>query len=91
MISVLDDLTRIANGRAEFIVEGNNIEELMSADTSHAVIKKAAEAGMHRPGVSSASGPYPVDINGQTDDELLLGKRGPVANYRRDFVILASI
>lgn len=91
MVSIVDDLTRIANGRAEFIVEGGNVEELMDAAVSHMVIKKAGEEGLHRPGVSSASGPYPVDAHGNTDDALLLGKRGPVANYRRDFVVLASI
>ena len=91
MVSIVEDQTRIANGRAEFIVTGNNIEELMAADTSHMVIKHASEQGLHRPGVSSASGPYPVDSEGKTDDELLLGKRGPVAAYRRDFVVLASI
>lgn len=91
MISILDDLTRVASGRAEFVVAGNNIEELLSAATSNSVLQKAAEAGLHRPGVSSASGPYPVDADGRTDDDLMLGKRGPVAGYRRDFVVLASI
>lgn len=72
-------------------MQGNDIEELMSAATSNAVLKKAAEIGLHRPGVSNAGGPYPVDADGKTDDELLLGNRGPVASYRRDFVVLASI
>lgn len=91
MVSILDDLTRMANGRADFVVSGNNIEELLAASTSNMVLQKAAEAGLHRPGVSNASGPYPVDADGKTDDELLMGKRGPVAAYRRDFVVLASI
>jgi hypothetical protein len=91
MISILEDLTKQANGRAEFVVQGNDIEELMAAATSNAVLQKAAEIGMHRPGVSNAGGPYPVDEAGVTDDDLLLGKRGPVASYRRDFVVLASI
>lgn len=90
MVSILDDLTKVAHGRADFVVSGNNIEELLAASTSNIVIQKAAEAGLHRPGVSSASGPYPVDAEGKTDDELLMGKR-PVAGYRRDFVVLASI
>lgn len=90
MVSIIDDLTKTANGRAEFVVSGNDIEELLAASTSNLVLQKAAEAGMHRPGVSNASGPYPVDANGQTDDELLMGKR-PVAGYRRDFVVLAAI
>lgn len=91
MVSVLEKLAVVTTGRAEYIVEGNNIEELMHAATSNMVIKAAAEAGLNRPGVSRASGPYPVDAEGKTDDELLLGKRGPVAGYRRDFVVLAGI
>ena len=91
MISILDDLTRVANGRADFVAASTSIEELMAASTSNAVLQKAAAAGLHRPGVSNASGPYPVDANGNTDDDLMLGKRGPVAGYRRDFTVLASI
>jgi hypothetical protein len=90
MIAILDELTKVAHGRADFVVSGNDIEELLTAATSNMVIQKAAEAGLHRPGVSTATGPYPVDENGKTDDDLLMGKR-PVAGYRRDFVILASL
>jgi hypothetical protein len=91
MISILEKLSVVSNGRAEYVVEGNNIEELLAAATSNIVLKKAAEAGLNRPGVSNASGPYPVDESGKTDDELMMGKRGPVTGYRRDFVVLASI
>lgn len=91
MVSILDDLSVVTNGRAEFVVTSSSIEELLAASTSNMVLQKAAEVGLNRPGVSSASGPYPVDDSGKTDDELLLGRRGPVAGYRRDFVVLASI
>jgi hypothetical protein len=91
MISILDDVSVVTNTRAEMIVQGGNIEELMRADTASMVLQKAAELGLNRPGVSNASGPYPVDADGKTDDDLLLGRRGPVVGYRRDFVVLASI
>lgn len=91
MVSILDDLSNVNNSRAEFVIGGDNIEELMHASASNLVLKKASELGLHRPGVSSSSGPYPVDEAGKTDDDLLLGRRGPVAGYRRDFVVLASI
>lgn len=91
MVSILDDMTRMSPGRGDFVVTGKDIEQLMAAATSNLVLKKAAEAGLNRPGVSSASGPYPVDAEGKTDDELLMGKRGPVAGYRRDFVVLAGL
>lgn len=91
MVSIIDNLSNVSSGRAEFVVSGDGVEELMKASAANVVLQKAAELGLHRPGVSSSSGPYPVDENGKTDDDLLLGKRGPVAGYRRDFVILASI
>ena len=90
-VSILDDLTKVDSNRAEFVVTSKSIEELLAASTSNMVLQKAASAGLNRPGVSNASGPYPVDAEGKTDDQLLLGKRGPVVGYRRDFVVLASI
>lgn len=91
MVSILEDLSNVTTSRAEFTVFGTNIEELLASSTADMAVKKAAEHGLNRPGVSSSSGPYPVDADGKTDDDLLLGKRGPVVGYRRDFVILASI
>jgi hypothetical protein len=91
MVSVIDDLTKVANGRAEIVVEGNDIAELLEATTANVVLQKAAALGLNRPGVSNSGGPYPVDSDGKTDDELLMGKRGPVASYRREYVVLASI
>ena len=91
MVSILDDLSKVTTGRADFVVEGNSIEELLDASTAHIVVKKAAELGFNKPGVSNVGGPYPVDSEGKTDDELLMGKRGPVAGYRRDFTVLASL
>jgi hypothetical protein len=91
MVSIIDDLSRVSTGRAEFVVEGKNIDELMESATANLVVQKAAALGFHRPGVSNAGGPYPVDEKGDTDDELLMGKRGPVAGYRRDFIVLSSI
>lgn len=90
-VSILDDLSSTTQGRAEFVVFGDNIEELMAAPTSNLVLQKAAALGLNRPGVSNAGGPYPVDSEGKTDDQLMMGKRGPVAGYRRDFVILAGL
>lgn len=91
MVSILDDLSKVTTGRADFVVEGNSIEELLDASTAHIVVKKAAELGFNKPGVSNVGGPYPVDADGKTDDELLMGKRGPVTGYRRDFTVLASL
>ena len=91
MASILSDASRVTNNRAEYVVAGSTPQELLDAATSNMVLQKAATDGLHRPGVSNASGPYPVDAEGKTDDDLLLGRRGPVAGYRRDFVILGGI
>jgi hypothetical protein len=91
MVSILDDLSKVTTGRAEFVVASESIEDLLAASTASLVLQKAAELGFNRPGVSTSGGPYPVDADGKTDDELLLGRRGPVTGYRRDFIVLASI
>lgn len=91
MISIVDDLSVVTNTRGEFVVAGNSVEELLSPDAANVVLKEAAAKGLSRPGVSNAGGPYPVDAEGKTDDDLLMSKRGPVAGYRRDFVVLGSI
>lgn len=76
--------------RAEIVVEGDSIEELMRSSTSNAAIEKAASLGLHRPGISNSTGVYPVDAAGEASDAVLSGK-SPVAGYRRDYVILGSI
>jgi hypothetical protein len=43
MVSILDDLTRVANGRGDFVVTSPTIEPLMDAATANVVLKKAAE------------------------------------------------
>ena len=91
MVTILDDMSVVTNGRAEFVVQGKGIEELLDAATSNLVLQKAASLGFNRPGVSTAGGPYPVDADGKTDNDLLMGKRAEVAGYRRDFVVLSSI
>lgn len=91
MVSILDDASVVSATRAEFTVASTSIDELLGGSTQHLVLQKAAELGLNRPGVSSASGPYPVDAEGKTDNDLLMSKRGPVAGYRRDFIVLASI
>lgn len=90
-VSIVDGMSKIGAQRADFVIKGNNIQELMDAASTNLVLQKAAEAGLNRPGVSNATGPYPVDAEGKTDDDLLLGKRGPIAGYQRDFVVLAGL
>lgn len=91
MVSIIEDLSVVTNTRGEFVVASPSVEALLSPDAANLVLKEAAARGLSRPGVSNAGGPYPVDAEGKTDDALLMGQRGPVAGYRRDFVVLGSI
>lgn len=76
--------------RAEITVEGDSIEELMRAEATNIALAKAAEFGLHRPGVSNSTGVYPVDSNGNSGDDVMSGQT-KVAAYRRDYVLLGSI
>lgn len=88
MLKIINDVHN--NNRAEFVLEGSTIAEVMAQPASDMVIEKAASFGLHRPGVSTATGPYPVDDDGNTTDEILHGNQKPVA-YRRDFVVLGVV
>lgn len=90
-VAIVEKMSKVSAQRADYVVKGDNISELMEAAAANLVLKTAAEAGLNKPGVSNTSGPYPVDADGQTDDDLLLGKRGPIAGYQRDFVVLAGL
>jgi hypothetical protein len=90
-VSIVEGMSKVSAQRADYVIKGDSINELMDAAATNLVIQKAGEAGLNRPGVSNVSGPYPVDAEGKTDDDLLLGKRGPIAGYQRDFVVLAGL
>ena len=54
MISIIDDLSQVTTGRFECVISGNGIEELMDSATANMALRKAAELGLNRPGVSNA-------------------------------------
>jgi hypothetical protein len=91
MASIVDSVSVVSNTRGDFVVAATSIEELLAPATANMVLKEAAAKGLSKPGISNVGGPYPVDAEGKSDDDLLLGRRGPVAGYRRDFTVLASI
>lgn len=77
------------SNRAEFVVEATDIETIMSAEASALAIEKAASFGLNRPGVSTATGPYPVDETGEPTDDVIAGRKQPSA-YRRDLVVMGT-
>jgi hypothetical protein len=90
-IRFVENETRVSGNRAEYLLQADKLHELTAPDATELVIKAAADAGLQNPGVSSASGTYPVDEKGESDADLLTGKRGPVAGYQRHFVLLGRL
>lgn len=72
------------------VIEADSQEEARSMSARQAALTKAAQAGLPRPGISNNEAPYPVDNDGQTDDDLMQGRR-PVAGYRCAFTVTAGL
>lgn len=73
-------------------VQGDGQEEVMSAGAKQLAITTAASNGIARPGVSGNEVAYPVDEDGQTSEDLVLGRNGKrVAAYRCDYTITGGL
>ena len=70
-------------------VEGDTQEEVMSADARRMAITEASSK-LHRPGTSGNEVSYPVDADGQTNDDVVLG-RVPTAAYRCDYNVTGGL
>ena len=57
------------------IIGGDTQEEVMSGDAKRLAINEASTK-ISRAGVSGNEVAYPVDANGQTPDDLVLGRNG---------------
>lgn len=71
-------------------VEADGQEEVMGPDARAEALKAAASNGLQRPGISGSPSAYPVDAEGNTSDDLIMG-RGRVAAYRCDFPVTAGL
>ena len=74
--------TVIISGETQEIVQGMPARQL--------VLKEAAANGLARPGLSGGDYTYPVDAEGNTSDDLLMG-RGTVAGYRCDYKVTGGL
>jgi hypothetical protein len=72
------------------IIASDSMEEVMGTEAKQLALKTASANGISRPGISGTATPYPVDENGETSDDLVMGK-GTVAGYRADFPVTGSI
>ena len=84
-------ISRECNDRqGTIIVQADKQEEASSADARHLALQAAAESGLSKPGISGNASVYPVDADGVTSDELMMGQ-GSVAGYRCDFPVTAGL
>lgn len=86
------ELTKLnPDGRgATVVLQANSPEPLLSLQAREMAIKVAGELGLAGCGISSQSGTYPVDAEGNSNDDVYMG-RTPVAGYRQDFGLLRGL
>ena len=72
------------------IIEADTQEEVTGTPAKTMALRAAASHGLSRPGLSGGEGAYPVDAEGETSEDLILG-RGTVAGYRCDFRVTAGL
>lgn len=75
--------------QAKVIIQGPTQDSVRSAEARNMAIA-AANAQLGRCGTSGTESAYPVDANGETSDDLLMG-RGQVAAYRCDYKLTGSL
>jgi len=83
------DTSGIGTYGGTVIATGTDREQLLSAETRHAVVKAAAARGLSRPGVNNVD-VYPVDSNGVCDEDVLLGKR-PAVGFRAEYSVAGGM
>ena len=71
--------------KAEITLAGS-MAELGSPAAAQMAIQEALKLGLNRPGLNTSPGAYPVDEEGNSDEDVIMGRK-PVAGYRRTFQI----
>jgi len=92
-ITVVEDKIVMGNTQMTMVVEipkSQSPESLTSMNTRQWIMNEARSRGFPAHGLGSIPQPYPVDANGNTDDELIMGKRDFVA-WRADYQIYAGV
>jgi|GEM_PF-6941029 len=74
-------------------VQGASQEEVMSPAAKQLAINTAVAGGITRAGVSGNEVAYPIDAEGNTSDDLVLGRMGPdaVQGYRCDYNLTGGL
>lgn len=72
------------------VIAADDMETAAGTAAKQLALKTAAAHGISRPGISGNATPYPVDADGESGTELILGK-GTVVGYRIDFPITGAL
>jgi hypothetical protein len=72
------------------VIEGDTQEEVMTTAARQMALD-AAGRHISRAGLSGQESAYPVDANGETSDDLILGRGGAVDKYRCDYKCTAGL
>lgn len=83
-LQIVEQLCKSSGNSATVVMQGT-IEELNSGDARSKAVLRGGQFGLNRPGISNQAGPYPVDAEGATDEDLVAGRRQGIAAYRKDF------
>ena len=72
------------------VVAGATQEEVMSMQARQMAVTQAA-ARLPRAGLSGNAVPYPVDAQGQTSDDLMLGRVQGIVGYHCEYPVAAGV
>jgi hypothetical protein len=89
-IRFIEDECKQSTNSMKVVVEGTDPAELTNRQTRDAVLVFARRSGFPARGISSLPQTYPVDADGKTDEDVILGKR-PLAAHRADYTLSAGI
>jgi hypothetical protein len=80
----------IGDRQGTVVIQADTQEEATESEARATALKVAASQGLSKPGISGNASPYPVDADGKTSDDLIMGK-GTVAGYRVDFPVTGAL
>lgn len=84
------DQNQVGTTQLNILVEADQPGELTTMETRQKVMQFARALGFPASGQGNTPSPYPIDDEGKTDDELVLGKR-PLKGWQVEYVINAGL
>lgn len=81
------DQQNMGGGEYMVLLEAQTRQELVEPETKTLAVRTAEFSGIAKASVAEPTeSPYPVDEDGNTSDDLIMGHK-PVAAYRRRFIL----